>query len=213
MALSFVELQDEALHDDFDPTKYRPKVKRYLNEAAGRIRRRLRLPEAEEVHELTLVAGTATYALPADQIRLASVHLSDPYVELEEADSDDINPAATGAGQPSRFAVRGNTLIVSPVPSASGTLLLQHWSRGTRMVADGDMPGIPEDYEDLLVTYTRARLLRAEDDFEAAGVYMAEFKTELAEARADLQRRTRNRARQVPGTWARRPGGPRFVRP
>ena len=44
---TFLELQNEALHDDFSQTKYRALCKRYLNEAQRRIFRRARVPEGE----------------------------------------------------------------------------------------------------------------------------------------------------------------------
>jgi hypothetical protein len=212
MARDFLSLQDEALADDFDSSKYRARVKKWLNEARGRVRRRIEMADAESTQDIALVAGQREYTLPSDQVRLASAFLLSPYTALPEVDSDELDPGTTASGQASRFALRGSTLIVDPPPSSSGTLRVRYWSDGSEMTADTDSHGIPEDYEDLLITFARSRLFRAEDDIEMATFYMNEFHQELALARGDLQRRSENRARQTPGTWAR-PATPRFVRP
>lgn len=210
--LTFLELQDEALGDDFAASKYRVRVKRWLNEALAKIRRGVDVEDAEVVEQIALVAGVPEYTLPSQRARIGSVHRSDPWTELVQVGWDDIDPDNVSSGTPDRFATLGETLMVYPTPDTDGVLTVRLWERADQMDDDGDFPAVPADYQDLLVTYARSRLYRAEEDLEMARALMDEFRGGLGEAKGELQFASKARRRQVPGMW-QRSTGPSFVRP
>jgi hypothetical protein len=209
--VNYLELQDEALHDDFGATKYRAFVKRRLNEAVGRVRRRLKLPEAEAGQSLATVAGTGFYALNGDVVRVRSLHFSGEPGALEQVDLRDIDDAPAASGRPSNYAFNGAGVTLYPTPDGAYSLELRYWSNAAAMSEDTDVPAIPEDYHPLLVTYTRAFLFRAEDDGEMYAFYMSQFEEELRLMRADVQDRGGG-VKRTPNMWQGTPA-PRFVRP
>lgn len=210
---TFLELVDLALGDDFEPTKYRGRAQRAVNEALGRIHRRVRLPSAEETEDVALVAGTMDYSLPSSSVRVASVHLRDPWTPLEHVDWDQLDPDSTGTGVPGQFAIRGSTLRVSPTPAAAVTARVRFRGAATVLEGDSDESGLAEEYEDLVVTWARSRLYRWEEDLEMARALRDEFEADLLLMRADVQRAVENRGRRVPGMWQGESSRPSFVRP
>lgn len=209
--LTFLELQDAALHDDFAPAKYREFAKRYLNEALHRIYRTTRIGDADETEAIALTAGTSTYELPARSIRVDS--LRDPATSqiLTPVSIDDLDAYPASSGTPTMYALVGSDLQVYPTPTATGSLELRYRLNPSDMVEDDDEPILHPDYRHLLVSYARSKLFLFEDDPQMASVWGAQWTVDLAELRADLQKRGR-RIRQV-GSAAGPPVRPRFVRP
>lgn len=210
--MNFGELQTAALHDDFDPTKYRQRCKDALNEAVGRVTRRVKMLQREAVGNVAVVAGQAAYNVPADFLRLRSLRSATLRRELVEIGVRDIDGAPAAVGVPCEFAIDGLTLMLYPTPAAAGNLTLRYWSRPALMAADGDDPGIPSDYADALVSYARSRLFRWEDDRQQADAYMGDFNAAIAEMLVDLQSPSATRRQQVRGMWQNEPS-PRFIRP
>jgi hypothetical protein len=206
-------LQDEALHDDFDPTKYRTLVKAWINDAQRRIARRIDMRVGEATQSFDTAAGTAEYALPSDFYRLRTLYENTERYLLEEADLRDIDDAETGQGRPYLFVLNGANVLLSPTPDAAYPMRLRYWKSPPLLVGDANVPIIHEDYYDLLVSFARARLFRAEDDPEMAQQYMSEFEDRLSYMAGELQYETRGRPRQVPGLVGRRSGGSGFSLP
>ena len=48
MPVTFADLQTEVFSDEFDPTKYRTFVKRWLNEAAQKVSREVQIGSLEQ---------------------------------------------------------------------------------------------------------------------------------------------------------------------
>lgn len=212
-ARTFLQLQDEALGDDFDATKYRVLTKRWLNDALWKIARRVRIPQLQSTSTIAVVAGTASYALPTDLVRLVSLRNTtdaDPLTDIAINAVDDL-PAARG--KPTSFAVYGAQMLLYPTPDRVYPLELRYEKDSVEMSSDSDVPQLPDAYSDALVTYARARLFRAEDDLQASSTYMGEFNQALLDVRVELHGRDRARGRQIPGMFARGGGTPRFTRP
>jgi hypothetical protein len=212
-ARTFLQLQDEALGDDFDATKYRTSVKRWLNEALWKFGRRVRVPQLHTTTTINTVAATATYALPTDLGRVLSLRNTADRDPLTEVSIDDLDDLPAASGKPVRFAIYANQIILHPTPDRVYPLELRDQRDGTELAADGDAPQLPDVYADALVSYARARLFRAEEDYQAAAGYMSDFNQAITDARVDLHGRDRARRRQVPGMFSGGSAGPQFTRP
>lgn len=209
---TFLELQDQALHDDFAPTKYRDTAKRYLNEAQHRIFRTTRLAAGDQTADVNIGPTVTDYDLPARSVRIDSLRDPATGIELTPVDADALDQLPPGAvGPPSRYSQIGTQLRVYPAPQTAASLELRFRFNPENMVEDDHEPSIPADYHHLLVTYTRSRLFRLEDDPQMAAEWWNVWLTDLAELRADLQRRGRQ-VRQIPGSYGRS-SRPAFVRP
>lgn len=198
---TFGELQTAALGDSFDRAKYATRVKAWLNEALGRVVRSSSLVLEQQAVDLPIRAGVTTYLLPAQTLRVLGVAHVDDGCELEVAQYDELLSPSNATGRPWRYAVSGTSLLLTPVPATAETLRVFVRSRPVRMQEDGDRAGLPEDWDDLLVTYATARLYRAEDDKDMHDALMTDFANDLARMKVDLQEMVDNEPRQIPGCW------------
>lgn len=214
MPLTFLDLQDEVLHDEFDSGKYRTLVKRWLNEAAAKVANALRLPTTDvKGTPIALVAGTQTYTLTSSMNRIDSIVLNGRnLIELDINELDEFDTAARGT--PTHWAIYGNELTFWPTPSAAVSPTVRYQNDQSQMSGDTDTLTVPDEYADVLVNYAKAKAFAAEDDPEMAQFFRTWFETELTRMRQQVQERSRNRTRQVQGMMPSRTTAlPRFERP
>lgn len=219
MAQSFLDLQNSALSDDFDPGKYRVEARQAILDAIGEIARSTRLPANEATGTITTAAGTQDYALPSGAsgtvrvLSLVDAQTDDPLTDITRAALDDTPDAR---GRPTSFALYASNVSLYPTPDQAYNFTLRYLRQGATPSNDSDMvaavTGIPEDYLHALVAYARFRLFRKEDDWEAANYWEGQYRQTLQRLKADVQRRDVGAKRRVPGMWAGEPS-PRFVRP
>lgn len=206
---TFKNLQDEVLAFGFSEARYRTRVKTWLNEGLSRVTRQAGLPQLEQTALVDLIPGQSTYAIP-EHLRLLSVRGGG--MQLTNVSTEDLDDEDGATGPPVAYSLFGGQLVVTPVPRQADQLAIRVRGAAQTMVADDDVPGMPDGWTDLLVTYALSRAFRAEDDYEAAGFYSAEWKAGLGEMRADVQYPDESVVRQVNGMMGGSPR-PRFSLP
>lgn len=203
---TYLELQNEVLAHGFSATAYRGRIKTWLNEAQARIARRLNLREIQTTQTITTASGTATYALPANFVRVNGLVDPDYPLELRYVpDPDDLlvrNEGGDYTGRPDRYSLNSDGLLLSPVPDAVYALTLTYWSRPTDMTDDDDVSSLTADYHDVMVSYALSRAYRSEDDPQMSQFFYQEFMRDMAQMATDRQFEVRDAPRQVPGTWS-----------
>jgi hypothetical protein len=201
MSLTFLEAQNAALHDDFNPTKYRDRVKRWINEATSRVYRLVNLTETESESVVNVLAGTNTYALPTNKGRVESLR-STQFGELEQVGIDDFDAMSLNvtAGRPLYYVLRGSSILLYPTPNTNLTLMLRYERLPSALVNDADLVPLPTDYEFMPVYYARMRLHEAEGDLAMAQAQREAFFADLRELRAVQVRSDSHR--QIPGHWS-----------
>ncbi|UTI65606.1 hypothetical protein NBH00_05195 [Paraconexibacter antarcticus] len=184
---------------DFDTNSYLPRAQAWVNDGLREIARRTNIPALDMIATVALVPGTNAYNLPTDSIRVRS--LVDPlYIrELDQIDIGDIDSLVPLGSEPIYYALFDNQLVLYPTPSSARNLTLRYQALPGLLAGTDLQATIPDDYSHLIVCFVRARLFRAEDDYEAAGVWLAEFERLLGHLRADLQRQAPFKVRQIRG--------------
>jgi hypothetical protein len=222
---TFVESQDAALHDDFDPTKYRTWAKRFLNEAVGLVYRNTSLARGDITVTVTYTAGDNSEALAQEGVLPSSVTHASDGEELDFLDRDDFEQlnnelGSSRRGRPVYYTIRGSgtattnsvNLDVLPIPDTSYSLDVVARFSPAQMTADGDTVPLPPDYQWYPVRYARSKLFALEDDEQMAAFWMQEWLQGLGAIRTDLQRR-RVGERTIPGMWEGVGSGPHFHHP
>lgn len=217
MARTFLDLQAEALANDFDAGVYRASIKNWQNEAVGKIARRIHLPLLEATFTLPIAAGTIAYLLPSDELVLTNVsNLTDDY-ELEEHDPEwlDVQPASSG--KPWAFTQDKVSLMLYPTPDQPyAGFQLRYLKTATPLSGDTDTLialGIEDTYgAPVLVSYARSKAFAQEDDSQMSDFWLGRFEKEIGEYELVVQRRSRRRSRQIPGQY-RGDSAPSFRRP
>lgn len=121
------------------------------------------------------VAGTATYALPTDFMKMDNVKVTVsgskvqlepmPYIELDALDTG----TSSVRGVPKFWAIYGNVLRLYPIPDAVYTITESYQNRLTELSADADTNAWVDDLEALIRTYAKMDIcLNVSKDFEQA---------------------------------------------
>lgn len=209
---TFLQLQDLALGDDFDATKYRTLAKQSINDAIDDISRQAKLPLLEDTFTVTTVPGTSSYDLPFNDVRILSAFDTDTRTELREVTREWIDEHDDQAGTAFAYAQYGGQVIVYYTPNAAREITFRYRRDATNLVSDTDRisRSLPDAYAFALVAFTKSRLFGMEDDATMSAFWRAEYERDLARIRGDVGRR--RPARQVPGMWASS-GRPRFRLP
>jgi hypothetical protein len=220
---TFVESQDAALHDDFDPTKYRTWAKRFLNEAIGIIHRNTSLARGDYALTAALSAGTASASLGStEHVVIQAVSRADtgeelvflPRVEFEQLE----NQYGSTTGPPLYYTLAwselngAHRLEFLPVPDRAYSLDILGRYSPAHMTLDGSTVPLPVDYQWLPVRYARAKLFALEDDEQMAAFWMQEWLQGLGALRADVNRR-HDGPRVIGSMWEGIGSGPRFHHP
>lgn len=211
MALTFADVYNDALSDDFTGTTATTRAKQAVNDALRDIARQTRLPALEASSALSIVAGTASYALPTDFVRVIEMYDPTFHEPLTETSQEALDSYAAGSGRPLWFALYGGSIVLSPTPTAGQTVSLRYQKVGATLTSDASTLPIPDEYAHMLVEYARSRLYRFDDDAEMSVFWAAEYARSLARLRGDMQLLTRS-VRRVPGPY-RGLRVPRFVEP
>lgn len=214
--MTFEEIIDEVMTDSFDAARYNARVKRWINDGASRIVRRVDSLQTEEQASLSVTAGVDYVAAPANLIRVQAVTRADR-VPVSEITGRQLRELSASAGMPAVFALRkvsGSVrLMLWPTPSASTTFTLDYIAGEDELVDDSDEPQrIPAAYHDLLVSFAKSRAFRNEDDFEMARLWMEDFESDLRRMVSDLANPSRVRRHRTPSAFVEA-AGPEFVRP
>lgn len=82
-------------------------------------------------------------------------------------DDIDVNPANV----PMYWYKFGGTIRVYPVPSEAFTVSLRYYKKPTMLASDSDVPEIPSEFEELLVSGAAYRVLQVKDNYDQASIH------------------------------------------
>jgi hypothetical protein len=195
------DLVTQALADDFSSAKYSTQALRAINDAIADVLRSARIPVREQIAAVAVSAGTRTYALPANTLRVLAVEDVSGGL-LEQLDATWIDARGSDRGAPAGYALFGGTLTLYPLPSSDTTLTVRIQQIPSDLATGAEVfaaTGIPDSYQDMLVAFARSRLFRFEDDPEMSAFWRAEYERDLHRLRGDMGMRVSPRRRKVPG--------------
>jgi hypothetical protein len=160
-------------------------IKNYINDTQNDVFNEYPLPFMEASQNYTVTPGTSDTTdgdgLPANFVQ--AITLSDtgtgqeqviPFMEyklLEGQYPDSFDVTAHPANYPMYWTIYGQTIRLFPVPAGAYTLTLKYYKKPTELSADADVPEIPSQFGELLVSGAAYRVLQVKDNYDQAGIH------------------------------------------
>jgi hypothetical protein len=206
--MTYLQLQDFALGDDFDATTRREDAKRFINQ-----HRAHRLPTQDARAIVSTVSGTNVYSLPDDFVSLyddeAVLYGTDV---LEPYDITEFDQLTAVSGTPTSFALSENLILLYPNPDAVYELTMRYRAVQT-LSADADVPTVAGDRHPDLGWFARAKLYLLSDDPDMHAQIMGTLPRVMQDANPASDQQFVPRRRQIGGHWSGLPSGARFHHP
>ena len=200
--MQLIDIRTEVLNCGFDPNLFgSSRINQFINNAYFNLVRRVSYYVDEAVQDLSTVAGTATFGLPADFAKIRSMRRTDLGRELEAVELRDIDRSVITQGTPYAYAQDGVNIHLYPTPDQAYPLELRYWKIPVALSADTDVPTIPPDYHNLLIYSACAEGYRAEDDHQTAQQWQALYDRGLTQFAADVKFDNSDAPTQVKGMW------------
>lgn len=120
-------------------------LNRIINDALSQVSMEHAWPWLQTSASIVTVAGTSSYAVPADYIQTHSLVQTDigaPLVQRATLELDQI----IASGRPSTYAIYGTSVLLKPIPDGAYTISHRYIKAEPALVADGDVSLIPEVY-------------------------------------------------------------------
>lgn len=142
----------------------------------------------ESTHTFNTVAGTETYALPADFLKLLGIDWTEngKKVDLQKFTFKERNHyrgSYTSILAQPRYRLAGGYVRFLPVPSVATSVTLYYIPTFTKLVNGGDTVNFPNGWESYVVTYA-AICCRKKEESEAGP-----FESELAKLEQEITAR------------------------
>lgn len=172
---------DKLDDEDFDTSV----VDNFINDTIRDIYISYELPFMEKIYSGTIPEGVYMISLPSD-LSIAQSHvitapdgsqldLSDNFMPFREFNKKYPTPANNTAGYPHTWTSYAGKMIFSRPSDTEYTMDSYYIKTPTKLVTDSDVPGIPEEFEELIVLGAFARVQEREGDLDEAQVTYQEY--------------------------------------
>lgn len=159
-------------------------ITNYINDTQNDVFNEYRLPFMQATQLYTMTADesdiTDGNGLPANFVQAVDLTLTTVgrekvlnYMDFSEVDQMYPDPDDTTmhpANVPNIWYFYAETIKTYPVPNSGYTLSLRYYKKPTVLAEDADVPELPSEFEELLVTGAAYRVLQVKDNYDQAGV-------------------------------------------
>ena len=174
-------------------------IMNYLNEGYADLWTRLAEVKGNYLmtyKDIPLVAGTDTYALPTDLLKLDGVEIVEDntfirsYDLLTENENDNTDPS---------YVLIGNNIKINPAPTVNKTLRIYYTPQPVLLSLATDKISLPSSYNasKLLVDYCVARIYEKSYKTDRASYFLQAYENGVSAWLASLARRTTDFADRV----------------
>lgn len=164
-------------------------IKTYINDTINDVFNEYRLPFMQDSQDFTLTPGNSDITngsgLPSNYVQAVDIVFTTPgtqkmlqYVDVREIDA--LNPGADNTllnpqNVPYKWYYYEDTIRVFPVPAAAYTITLRYYKRPTPVSSNDDVPELPSEFEELIVTGAAYRVLQVKDNYDQAAVLQNKY--------------------------------------
>ena len=164
-------------------------IANYINDTQNDVFNEYRLPFTEATQTYTMTSGVSDITdgagLPANYVQAIDLTLTTagrekvlPWQDIRWIDDtypDPDDTTANPANVPMYWYNYADTIKTYPVPNDAYTLSLHYYKKPTLLVAAGDVPEIPSQFEELLVEGAAYRVLQVKDNYDQAAIHQSKY--------------------------------------
>ncbi len=164
-------------------------IKNYLNDTQNDVFNEYRLPPMETTQGYTLDTSTSDITngvgLPSNYVQAINLFLTTtgrekhlPYKDIREVDEKYPDPDDTTvhpANVPIFWYYYAETIRVYPKPNSAYTVTLRYYKKPTLLSADADIPDLPSEFEEVLVSGATYRVLQVKDNYDQAAIFQNKY--------------------------------------
>lgn len=184
-----------------DPNMAPTKITAAINSGLRQTTLEYDWPWLQQTATIAVVQNTSTYPVPSDWLR--TFYITNPATgdKLTPASLETLDRLGPMSGIPTLFGVYASAIILGPTPSGALSLRHRYVRMENTLVADGDTPLIPVEYEEGLIEYASYIVLRQLSESARA--------QECLKAYGEWKTRSQDNIRQIrePIRVQHRPGG------
>lgn len=190
MSYTLSGLRERLLVDKLDDEDFDTEVlDRFINDAQRDIFSESELPFTEKIFTGSLPTGTHMFELPGDVSHLQSLiitdsdghsmNIKDKQLDFQEFNSIYPNPLTNEPGRVMYWTIFGNKMIVSRPLDGEYTMTIYYNKVPKTLVADEDVPEVPEEFEEALLLGAFYRVQFREGDSDEGLLTKSEFRQKI----------------------------------
>lgn len=209
--MTFVQLQDRVMGRlNLTTTAARTRIKEYLNERLRRVATSTNVGRVRYGSVSTNTTDNAETITPTGVIKMRTVSIPTQNRILDERTTDQIrtyDADRSHEGVPRYYAVQKINattlqLLLWPKPDAAYAVVTEGMLTGTDLSSDSDVPGLPEDFHDLLIFGALADEYPHLEKTELALLNEQKFERRLSDLKYFISKSTYLRRVEQGDPWA-----------
>jgi hypothetical protein len=174
----------------FSPTETTDAINDCINDVYNEYR--LTFMQANQTYTVTVGVSDITNGgnLPTDFVEAINLTLTtagkeklidyEDFTTIDETYPDPDDTTRNPTGPPASWRFYSNTIRLFPAPDAAYTLLMRYYKRPTLLSADSEIPSIPSEFQELIVSGAAYRILQVKDQYDQAAIHQNKYDEILA---------------------------------
>lgn len=176
--------------DMLDDEEYDPDIiDRAINRAQREIYNKYELSFQEKIFSGTIPAGSTMFKYPSDVALVqnhvitspdgAQMNIENKYLNFRDFTRLFPNPGSNSPGPISYWTSYGGNILTSCPTDKEYTLDLYYIKKPAKLIADTDVPEIPEEFGELLILGAYIRITKRNEDTDLAKIAIQDYATQL----------------------------------
>lgn len=190
MAYNLARIRNRVIVDKLDDEEYDTTVvDNFINDTIRDIFTEYELPFMEKIYSGTIPAGVTMFSLPTDVSVVHSHVMTSPegrqfsmidsYVPFKDFNERYPNPISNEPGGVSLWTSFGGKMLLARPTDGEYKMDIFYIKKPTYLALDGDVPDVPEEFEELLVLGAYMRVQKREGDSDEALLTEQEYNRKM----------------------------------
>lgn len=182
MEFNLAAIRQRVLVDKLDDDEFDPQiVDNFINDTQRDIFNQFELPFQEKIFQGVIPAGSTMFQMPADLALVQSQSLSgvssfaNNNVSWRSFFQSYPDAPNNTPGKPGHWTLYAGNVLLDKPTDQEYTMTIYYIKKPKRLLADTDVPEIPEEFSELLVLGAFKRILERNEDYDQAQIIVQQY--------------------------------------